>query len=254
MNELVKIQQNFQSFLMGNSHDIIADITETKTIPIATRLAIYQEAYELRLIECLAYNYPGLQQFIGSPQFADVGRAYLKRYPSSFRSIRWFGHKLPQFLHEKYSIQWAEMADFEWKMALSFDAENSTVLTIEQLAAIESQQWAKMQLLVHPCVYHAAFNWNTVDTWHKAMQQESAPPRRLAATEYYLIWRKNYAPSYAPLTAIEYWLFSECLNHARFAEICEGLCQWYAEEEVALQAVIIIKKWIHAGAFCRLQL
>src|SRR3990167_11289209 len=100
MKGLQRLQTQFQDYLLNSNPLFRKCIVTTKKIPAEARLAIYSNAYRSRLIEALAANYPVLQTYLGCEQFEELGQAYLHACPSSFRSIRWFGDQLVNFLNE----------------------------------------------------------------------------------------------------------------------------------------------------------
>src|SRR5690348_15127611 len=104
MNHLMNLQNKFQSYLITADCDINVEIEETKKVSAETRLGIYRDAYRFRLIDALASNYPILQKYLGDDAFQELALLYIDAHPSLFRSIRWFGNQLENFLrkHEKY--------------------------------------------------------------------------------------------------------------------------------------------------------
>src|SRR3990167_6272641 len=143
MNELVDLQNKFQSYLLDSNPEFKSYINGTQKVPAETRLAIYENAYRLRLIDALAANYPVLNKCLGCGQFNELGESYIKVYPSTYRSIRWFGDKLVLFLTENmpYSDMpyLAELAQFEWTLSLVFDTSDSPVLKIDDVSAIKPE-------------------------------------------------------------------------------------------------------------------
>src|SRR5579862_3161955 len=100
MTNLMNLQNKFQSYLINSNNDIRLDIEETKKVSATTRLQIYSNAYRFRLIEALASNYPVLQKYLGADSFQELAIQYIDEHPSTFRSIRWFGNQLENFLRE----------------------------------------------------------------------------------------------------------------------------------------------------------
>ena len=128
----------------------------TPAVPAATRLAVYSNAYRIRLAEALAANVPQLQQLLGAEEFGAVASRYIDEHPSQFASIRWFGDRLAQELERSHAAQpWlAELARWEWALAASFDAQDATAVGIEALAAVAPDDWGELRLEFHPSVQH----------------------------------------------------------------------------------------------------
>ena len=108
-------------------------------MPAADRLAIYRNAYQVRLIDALHDTYPILHGLLGDEAWLALGRAYVTAHPSMFRSIRWYGSELADFLANSplYGDEpiLAEVALLEWTLAEVFDAKDAHALNRAALAA-----------------------------------------------------------------------------------------------------------------------
>ena len=120
----------------------------SEAVPVATRLAVYADAYRLRLVDALAHNYPRLQQLLGADAFAEVARDYLDSHPSTIVSVRWFGDQLTAHLHARYPQQplLAELAQWEWAIAAAFDSPDVQSLTEQALSTIDPAQWPALRI------------------------------------------------------------------------------------------------------------
>jgi hypothetical protein len=49
------------------------------------------------------------------------------------------------------------------------------------------------------------------------------------------------------LGADEAWALDHAREGASFAALCEGLCDWHAETEVAGRAAAMLKQWVGDG-------
>ena len=129
MARLETIEGDFQSFVLTGSAAIEARVVGTQRVPIATRLAIYGNAYRSRLIEALESHYPALLALTGAEEFAALASAYVQAHNSSFASIRFYGGALGAFLAacpDYASRPWlGELARFEWAMTEVFDAADA---------------------------------------------------------------------------------------------------------------------------------
>lgn len=137
MNPLQSLQSDFQSFLLRGDEAMFARVTGTAKVSAQQRLAVYYDAYRLRLLEALDANYPVLHTWIGDEEFEQLGLAYLDAHPSRHFSIRYFGHRLPEFLTtEPYCDRryLSEMAALEWALSEAFDAADDVLVNIEDMA------------------------------------------------------------------------------------------------------------------------
>lgn len=249
MNHLINLQNKFQNYLINSNIDINADIEETKKVSATTRLQIYSNAYQFRLIEALSSNYPILQKYLGDELFQELALLYIDAHPSTFRSIRWFGDQLENFLreHDKYNEfpYLAELSKLEWHMTLTFDAPDREIIDIKTVMQIPLDDWVMMQFIPHPSVYILDFQWNVIQIW-KNLSQNDAPdePIKYDISIPYIFWRKNLINQYCSLPHDERYAIDSMVKGRTFGEICEGLCQWVGEQDAALRAASLLKGWI----------
>ena len=258
MKHLLTLQNKFQEYLLHSQNDIFNYIVNTKKVPTDVRLSIYSHAYRARLLEALASNYPSMQIYLGEEQFEALGNAYIDRYPSHFRSIRWFGDKLENFLRENASYNdfpyLSELAKVEWLMTLVFDAANSDNVKLESLGSIPPECWVNMRFLPHPSAHLIQLSWNVVPIWKALFQDES--PCELLQNDLpisWIFWRSNLINQYCSLTNDEASAIDAMLKGSTFGEICEVLCQFLDEKEVPMRAASLLKGWISAGLIAEIK-
>jgi len=193
---LRELQLDMQRHLLGEKSDVSAAIVDAPPLPAADRLAIYRNAYQVRLIDALHETYPVLHGLLGDEAWVQLGYAYVAAHPSVFRSIRWYGRELADFLAACSSFDEApilsEVALLEWTLAEVFDATDAPSLPRSALAAVEPSAWGSLTLEFHPSLRRLAFSWNTAAVW-KAMSQDETPPRpeMAPAPVRWLLWRQN---------------------------------------------------------------
>lgn len=249
--DLRSLQQQFQAFLLGES-TLEPSLLSTDADQRNTRLGIYHYAYRARLVDDLVDNYPVLQVHLGETLFENVALDYIKAYPSSFRSIRWYGDQLPDFLlHHPIAQSYpylTELAYFEWMQTLVFDAADACLVTIDAMLAIPPDEWAMMKFQLLPSVKRVNFHWNVVPIW-QAITDEQPLPQPVESVEAvpWIIWRRDFLHYFQSLTSEEAFVMDAMLNDCNFGTICEGLCQFFSEETVGGYVASLLKKWIHSG-------
>ena len=97
MKHLRELQRRFQDYLISGSEDIEQDIISTENALAEHRLGAYYNAYRIRLIDCLAVDYSALEKFLGREAFENMALDYLRHYPSTHPSVRWFGKDLSAY-------------------------------------------------------------------------------------------------------------------------------------------------------------
>lgn len=249
---LKKLQQDFQAFLLNNQQDIHKNIISTPTMSASERLSIYQNAYYARLVEALAMAYPGVRTYLGFDDFYQIACEYANAYPSEFRSIRWFGDQFADFLfqHQDYCDypHLAEIAEIEWTMSLVFDSKDYPPFTLELLAKIPPEMWAEMKIQLHPSVHPLNLDWNSIAIWQDLIaNREPSKPLENEFTVTWIFWRKNLDNQYCSLQPEDAFALDAIKKGEDFGTVCEGLLQFYSEDDVALKAASLLKGWTEAG-------
>jgi hypothetical protein len=258
MSDLMRVQEEFQKFLLSDSFELHPLIVQTDSVSVDTRLGIYKEAYSLRLIECLESNFSALYAYLGTEEFHRLAQAYSAQHPSSYRSIRWFGDLLPQFLKHYYpnNPHLAELADFEWKMSLSFDAADAPRVSVEDMMLTPSESWATMHCVVHPSMQRINYSWNVIPIWQALTHDQKLPElQQTTPPTSWILWRDpTYQIKFYSLSPEEAWAFDALIQEISFEQLCEGFCTWIKPEEVGLRAASYLKGWIQQGMLSELRL
>ena len=62
-----------------------------------------------------------------------------------------------------------------------------------------------------------------------------------------MIWRSGLVQRFRSLAADEAWALDRAREDASFSELCEGLCDWHEQAEVAGAAAAMLKQWVGDG-------
>ncbi|ARB92043.1 DUF2063 domain-containing protein [Legionella longbeachae] len=258
MTELLNLQEQFQKFLLSGQSNIVDSIIQTELVSADTRLGIYRDAYRLRLIECLSSNFPALHTYLGTEQFNELATLYINAHPSSYRSIRWYGDLLPDFIKSQYPQypNLAELADFEWKMSLAFDAVDAHVVRVEDMASVAPEAWGGLQFILHPSLQRINYVCNSIPLWQALTHEQKLPElQQSSEPTAWVLWRKpEYLIQFYSLSCEEAWALDNLLQGISFGTLCEGLCHWINPEEVGMQAASYLKGWIQNGMISQLLL
>lgn len=251
MDKLLNVESIFQDYLLHSNQDIFNHVVGTCKVPVDIRLGIYENAYRARLHEALIATYPVLQSYLGYEQFEELCFAYIDAHPSEFRSIRWFGDQLTDFMNMNSPYKefpyLSELAKLEWTMALVFDAANGPVLQLEDMQSIPPEAWSTMRLQIHPSAHRLSLSWNTVQIWQTITDEQTPTEPQQAIPVHWLFWRKELMSQSSSLSEDEAWAIDIVINKSTFGELCEGLCQWIDEKNAGMHAASLLKGWIIAG-------
>lgn len=254
MNSLATLQEEFQSFVLDADPSVQSQIVSTREVSAADRLAIYGDAYRLRLIDALASNYPRLKQAIGDAGFNAIALRYIQTQRSHHPSIRWYGDRLSVLLaSDRANEPWlAELAKWEWAVAAAFDARDAEIIDATSLAHIEPDQWSSLRLAFHPSLQRVDLHSNAAALF-KAFTEESVPPTPQVDTpSAWLIWRQDLKTQYRSLPQDEAAMLDLMRAEGSFGDACELLCDWHDAESVPLQAATYMQRWLHDELVCAL--
>lgn len=252
MSKLHFLENTFQDYLLTTNPAIFQSVIGTAKVPAEVRLAIYSDAYRSRLHEALSASYSIVEKYLGHEPFQALSYAYIDEYPSAFRSIRWYGDRLAVFLRQhptyKQYPHLAELAQFEWTMALVFDEKDSLTMPLEAMLTIPPQAWADMRFQTHPSIKRLSLSWNAVQIW-QAVKDENSPeePQQYETPLSWILWRHELMSQFSSLQDDEAWAIDAMMDGLTFGDICEGLCQWVDEETVGVHAASLLKGWITSG-------
>ena len=252
MSALRQLQEDFQGYLLKLDGRMNPHVLGTAQVGAEERLAIYANAYRLRLLEALGTDYPGLHSVLGDDEFDAMGRAYIAAHPSPYFSLRWFGDRVSEFLrttepYSKYPV-FAEMAEFEWAKSDAFDAADSQVADVHNMAGIPPDAWPGLRFTPHSSLRRLDLRWNVPVVW-KAVDAGQEPPE-LEENEYpiaWVVWRQDLLTYFRSLEVDEAWALDAMRRGETFAAICEGLTEWIDAQNVAMHVAGLLKQWLTDG-------
>lgn len=259
MEKLAEIQEDFQRHLLSMDEALIQRIAGANKHVVDTRLNIYTNAYRLRLLDALKNDYAVLEQYLGNEDFVRLGLSYIEAYPSVYFSINLFGQNLEKFLAntEPYPQKpyLSELAGFAWALNSAIDAANAPLLTKEDITAIPLDNWGNMVFTLHPSVCLYSARWNVLPIWQNLILNQQ-PPKPLLQEKptYCLLWRKGTHFYYSTITAQEFFVIKAIQQLNSFAEICNGLLQWFPEDQIAGYAVNLLLQWINNEILSKVEL
>lgn len=252
MTKLFTMLDSFQDYLIsGNDENILPSIVKDH-ISAPNHLKIYFDAYRLRLLDILQMDFPKTLVLMGDEHFEVAFHQYLKQYPSTHFSVRYFGRHFMSFLRNTvpYSEHSAiaEMAEFEWSLMSTLDAANASVISLEDLSGLPQEQWANLALVFHPSLTPITCQWNTPELW-KIIDSEEAPtpPTKNDTPMLWLLWRHGLRSLFQSLTTEQEILFKSFYSGLKFSEVIENLCEHMNEAEIPTFALQNMQLWIQSG-------
>jgi hypothetical protein len=244
-------QKQMINYLMDHNNEIGAYVVDQGSVTTDARLAIYRNAYRVRLKETLETDHEILGFILGDELFDEMAAGYIEAYPSRNKSLRDYANQLPKFLAETEPFSEhpiiGELATFERLLLSAFDAGEGQRLDQEQLAVLPAEDWPNMQLKFHPSMQLFHTQWNSVDSW-QAIKAGRAPDAAALAPGTWLLWRnRERLTEFASLSSEEHQILEAALSGVIFADLCEVLLEGHPEETAGQVAVEYLVSWMQRG-------
>ena len=231
MTGLAQIQSDFQDYVLGQAgaQDVIAaQVRDQFGLRTPERLAIYRNAYRIRMREALSEAYGKTWTYVGDEMFAELADDYLAAHPSTFRNLRWYGGRFADFVAEAlpdYPFI-AELAAFECALGLAFDAQDAAALDRDYLQSVAPEAWGEQVFALHPAVQMLPMRWNVLAIWHALALDATPPDPELVDDEgHCLVWRSGHQPHFRALDAFEALALRRLGRGENFAQVCAAMAQ-----------------------------
>lgn len=252
MTTLATLQASFQRHVLGHEEKFSDRIAMPPAGSAEERIAIYRDAYRIRLREALASNYSRLQTLLGEAAFAEIADAYIEAQPSTVRSIRWFGDALPALLQIALPTKpWlAELAQWEWALAAAFDSADAAPLTVAHLSGLAPAEWPALRFGFHPSVHCLRMRTNAPRLFDALSHDAAAPAPEVTSESFWLISRFELTPRYRSMHASEALALRSLLDGGTFEGMCTTLSEAHASHDTALHAAQLLRGWIDEALVC----
>jgi hypothetical protein len=249
MNALRELQRQLRRLVVD------ADETPAPILRGASRPEVYRYAYRARLRSALAENYPMLQRALGHDRFAALASRYVDAHPPTQASIRWFGHRLPDFVRANAAQlhpALADLAQMEWALRAAFDAADAATLQPGQLAALPAERWAGLRLVPHPSVQCLPLLWAVEPTWRALGESDGEAdggeaPEPEASPHTLLVWRRDLETRWRSLAPLEAALLVDLAAGRDFGSLCLRCEAAPSTQPAATVAAAQLARWVADG-------
>lgn len=253
--KLFELQGLFQASVLAEAPapELLAQFrAPARAASISETFAIYRDGFRLRMGEFLTHDYPVLSAALGEAAFEALVDAYWRAKPSHFRSARWFGAGLPEFL--RATPPWRDdafvcsLAALEEALARSFDAEDAPELGIGCLGAMGAEEWPRLCLGFHPSAILVETDAAALAAYEQCQEGLPLSEPRAGESLRLLVWRHELDVQYRALDASESMALAEAMGGAPFEEICALLAFAGAREADTAQAAgALLARWFADG-------
>ncbi len=252
MPRLDELQTQFLDFLSGMNDQLKNSVVDQGNIPVPTRLAIYKNAYQIRLKLALETDHEILGIYLGDRLFDQMVEGYIHQHPSHCTSLRDFGESLPEYLRitepfKQHPVV-TEIAQFErWLMDV-FDAADTDRLPFSELQEIAPQNWPTLRFRFHPSLRLFNTGWNCVESWKALKNNAEPPPATQQADTHWMLWRSiDLLSEFRLLEEDEYQFLSLAVAGEPFASLCESIIEWHDESNVSAASIQFLSRWFEQG-------
>lgn len=216
------------------------------------RFLIYRRAYFSRLAEALADHYEALHAILGGTRFRSLALAYIARFPSRHRNIRWFGRNLAAFAasHAPWSGEtWiADLARFEWNLTLAFDAADVPPATLEDIGAFPPDLWCAAVFQAHPSVRVVRMRTNAPQLRSACESGTPIPdPTSALEAQSWLLWRHGDGVRFRSLPEEERAALVALRRGYAFSDVCAAAIESSSVDEAAGQVATWLQTWVRDG-------
>jgi Putative DNA-binding domain len=249
---LRSLQQQFFAAMRKPQDDLPENLALDRRVNAELGFGIYRHAYQARLREALANDHAVLATYLGDSLWQQLCAQYITAYPSTHRSLRYFGNHLATFLPKFEPLsgnpEATEIAAFERALLDCFDAADANLLTWEQFAQIPPELWPGTPLRALPSLRLHAVRYNSVEIW-QALKAQATPPevRNIEATDW-LLWRDQaLLTRFRALSALESAAVNWLLVGGDFAGWCELFLAFYPVAAVPGAALSLLQQFLREG-------
>lgn len=247
MSALPNLQQAFQSAVLAQKERPGLFVP----MPGEGGFDIYANAYRARLTAALRDNYPVLYLALGDEMFDALASAYIELQPSRYRSIRWFGDGLAEFMDEHAELMphpsLSDLARMDWALRQAFDAGEEDALLVTDLTQLAPDVWPSQKFSLRATVMLSHLNWRIEPVWQALNEDadtETESPEPLAHT--LLVWRNALQCRWRSLAQAEVAGLDALVADKRFAEICERIIA--ADAAITpTGAALLLRQWVEEG-------
>jgi hypothetical protein len=218
------------------------------------RLDIYAQMYCARLLDALLEDFPRATAIIGEAQFRELGRTYLRQYPSIHPSLRYLGDHFPQFVtthHVSTSLPFLpDLVRLERTRVNLFDAPDAEPLRSEDLQTILPEAWATIRFRIIPALEILSCVWPV----HRIWQDEAFTKSDNIQPESTIlrIWRQDFSVYQVSMDAVEHAALAALSAGEPFAAVCEAMAPLVdASEDISATIGSLLLRWIEDGVLCR---
>lgn len=218
MSNLLKLQQDFLFSLIDGNNSIHSSISSKNEVEASARIAIYSNAYYVRLYNALVDNFPLLFKILSEIEFQDIADLYIKNYPSQTYNLQDYGDKLHLLLSESsFPLYFKELALFDKALLNASMANDEVIINLSNFTDVATNNGDDFDLKLVSNASILSFEYNIPELY----SDDSYKIKLLEQKSYLIVWRKGLSCEYRTIPYLEFealqylnlWINFESLWH-----------------------------------------
>jgi hypothetical protein len=226
-------------------------VLRSKTLDSYERIGIYRDMYLARLREALASDYPGLLHYLGDDTFTRLVAGYVRAHPSRSYTLNRLGDHLPEYIHSAAELPRREflcdLARLELAMSQVFDAPESPVLKLRDIANVPPEAWETARLKPIEALRLLAFHY-PVSTYLKSVRDRTPHPSTRRKNNWVVVFRKHYTLRRLDVTRPGYELLSSLVSGVKLGKAL-SLAARHRKAVSEVQLFSWFRDWVANGLF-----
>ncbi|MDE2601941.1 MAG: putative DNA-binding domain-containing protein [Bradyrhizobium sp.] len=169
MLRLAERQAEFAAALLDSERPAPSGLIGPDGTPSARRFAVYRNNVVVGLIDMLQAAFPAVRRIVGEEFFRAMARVYVAQQPPNSPIMLGYGSGFPDFIggfEPAATLPYlADVARIERAWSEAYHAAEAEPLDPAVLAAVESEERAKVRLLLHPSVRITRSRFPALTIW-----------------------------------------------------------------------------------------
>lgn len=235
----------------------IEDVVQpSRQLSAGERIALYSGMVQLRLVDCLAQDFPALQHALGRERFAQLASDYVVAHPSTHYSLNQLGKHLPAFARETLDGKpraefFAELAALERATEEVFDERRAEAIRADDLLGVPNDRWPRTRLVPSPALRLLETRY-PVNAYYQAWREERSPELPRVRRSWVAVYRKEFVVWRMNLDRDRFELLQTLIGGATLGAALQRVTttRGLDAQRIAQNLGAWFQEWAAEGFFC----
>ncbi len=250
MSTLAVRQADFMAQVLDDERPLPAGWTPRH----AAGLAIYRNAFRVRLVDALRETYERTARWVGEDAFRAAAAHHVIQTPPNSWTLDHVTEGFVEVLEQLFAgdPEVAELAWLEWAIHRAFVAADIAPLDAAGFAAASSgfgeEDWAGLRVEFLPSLYLRVLGHDVGALWNALASDDFAVPNyALPVPVPMLVWREDLRPTFMSFDNAEGQALRQMLDGENYGEMVQRLAGQIGEEEAVMQSGAMLGGWLGNG-------